>query len=139
MKPEPLSWMHAAMVFVGSGAGGVLRYGLGSTVQRWWGPTFPVGTLVVNVVGCLGIGYIGTAWAATGPMPIRDDYRVAVTIGVLGGFTTFSTFSRETMELLHDGETLRAAAYIAASVLLGLAAAMLGHWVSHAIHGAASA
>ncbi len=76
-------FLKPLLVFVGSGAGGLLRYWWGEVVQNWWGSTFPLGTLVINVSGCLAMGFLATVW--TGPMLIREEHRFAVLIGVLGG------------------------------------------------------
>jgi len=90
--------------------------------------TFPIGTLVVNVSGCLAIGLLG------GLIEVRQlfgpDLRVFLLIGVLGGFTTFSSFAYETLALTRDAEFARALLNIAAQVMLGLGAAWLGYaWV----------
>lgn len=125
---------NSLLVFVGSGAGGLLRYWLGGLIQNWWGPTFPLGTLIVNITGCLAIGFLATAW--TGPVLIREEYRTGVLIGIIGGYTTFSSFGRETMALAQDGEWLRAGGYILGSVALGLFAVWLGSVVATKLYGA---
>lgn len=125
--------MKLLLVFLGAGAGGVLRYGLGGLVQNWWGPGFPMGTLLVNVSGCLVMGFLATAWY--GPVLVRDEVRVAVLIGLLGGYTTFSSFGRETLALAHDGEWLRAALYVGSSVVLSLAGVWLGSIIAARIYG----
>lgn len=132
--PGPfLILIKPALIFLGSGAGGLLRYGLGGIVQGWCGSQFPVGTLVVNVSGCLAMGFLATVW--TGPILIREEYRDAVLIGLLGGYTTFSSFGRETLALVHDGEWGRAGGYVAGSVVLSLAAVWLGSAVAAKLHG----
>lgn len=83
------------LIFVGSGLGGVLRYALGGWGQRPADGRFPLGTLIVNVSGCLLIRFLTAAFA--GRVLIREEYRVALLIGVLGGYTTFSTFGLETL------------------------------------------
>jgi CrcB protein len=83
------------LIFVGSGLGGVLRYALGGWGQRLADGRFPLGTLIVNVSGCLLIRFLTAAFA--GRVLIREEYRVALLIGVLGGYTTFSTFGLETL------------------------------------------
>lgn len=122
-----------ALIFLGAGTGGLLRYWLGGVVQNWWGPTFPLGTLVVNVSGCLAMGFLATVW--TGPVLIRDEYRSAVLIGVLGGYTTFSTFGRETLSLVHDGEWARTAWYVLGSVALSLVGVWIGAAVASKLYG----
>ena len=113
-----------AFVAVGSAAGGVLRYGLAGLVQRTSGG-FPIGTLAVNVVGCLLIGLSAGAFA--GPHVIREEYRLALTVGLLGGFTTFSTFGLETFQLANHGQMRFAAFNLLLSNGLGLIAVWLGY------------
>lgn len=79
-------------------------------------PAFPWGTLAVNLVGCFAIGILATSLAHT----VREDLRLAVLVGLLGGFTTFSAFAWETHTLLTSGRPLAAALYITASLALGL-------------------
>lgn len=117
--------MKLVLVFVGSGIGGLLRYLLGGWVQKLHGPTFPMGTLVVNLVGCLLIGFCGAALG--GRWLVREEYRVGLIAGVLGGFTTFSAFGWETFGFLNDGQFARAAANVALSVVLGLVAVWAGY------------
>lgn len=113
-----------AYVAVGSAAGGVLRYGLTGLVPRTSGG-FPIGTLVVNVVGCLLIGLSAGAFA--GPYIIRQEYRLALQVGLLGGFTTFSTFGLESFLLANDGQMRFAAFNLVLSNGLGLTAVWLGY------------
>src|ERR1044071_6349630 len=108
------------LVFLGSGVGGVARYLLSGIIQDRWGPTFPMGTLVINVSGCLAIGFL--AAMMTGPVMVREEYRVAILIGILGGYTTFSSFGRETMALVADREWLLATLNVMLSNVLGLLA-----------------
>jgi CrcB protein len=113
-----------ALVFLGAGTGGLLRYWLGGLIHYWWGPSFPLGTLLVNVSGCLAMGFLATA--LTGPNPVREEYRMIVLIGLLGGYTTFSAFGYETLVLLHRGEWGRTALYVLGSVALSLLAVWIG-------------
>ncbi len=111
-------------VAVGGAAGSVVRYLLGGWVQERVGPGFPYGTLLINVSGSFVIGLfltlsLGLAW--------RDHWRLLIAIGFLGGYTTFSTFSYETLRLLAEGRQVRAALVnVGLSVAGGLAAAYLG-------------
>lgn len=133
--PEPqLSLVKPALIFLGGGSGVLLRYWLGGLVQNWWGATFPMGTLLVNISGCLVMGFLATLWM--GPILVRDEYRSAVLIGVLGGYTTFSSFGRETIALLHDGEWWRAGWYVLGSVALGLMAVWVGGAIATKLYGA---
>lgn len=122
------------LIFLGSGVCGVLRYAIAGWVQKPSGSGFPVGTLVVNVLGCLLVGLLGAALSAR--LIIREEYRLALTIGVLGGFTTFSTFGHETFALLNDGQHLRAIMNVALSVGVGLAAVWLGYRLAESWLGA---
>jgi fluoride exporter len=124
----------ATLVFLGSGIGGLLRYLLSWLIQTWWGATFPVGTLIVNISGCLAMGFL--AAVMTGPWMVREEYRIAILIGVLGGYTTFSSFGRETMALLNDREWALAALNVVLSNLLGLIAVWAGAAISTKIYGA---
>ena len=111
-------------VALGSAIGGVSRYLLGGLVQRMLDTTFPAGTLLVNVTGSFLLGAI-IRYALETPS-LTPEVRAFLTIGVCGGYTTFSTFSYETMALLEDGEWGRAGIYITASVILSLMGTFLG-------------
>ena len=124
--------LKIVLIFVGSGLGGTLRYALSGWIQRMTTGAFPIGTLLVNVTGCFLIGFLTTA--LSGRVMIREEYRVALLVGVLGGYTTFSTFGWETFVLLNDGQYWRAALNAGASLILGLAAVWGGyrlaeHWL----------
>jgi CrcB protein len=111
-------------VAVGSAAGGVARYLLSSFVQQRVGAGFPLGTLLVNVTGSF---LLGLFWRyALGSQTITPEVRLLLTTGFCGGYTTFSTFSYETVVLLEDGEWPRAATYVILSVVLSLAGVWLG-------------
>ena len=111
-------------VALGSAIGGVSRYLVGGLVQRMLDTTFPAGTLLVNVTGSFLLGAI-IRYALETPS-LTPEVRAFLTIGFCGGYTTFSTFSYETMALLEDGEWSRAGVYITASVILSLVATFLG-------------
>ena len=81
------------LIFAGGGAGSVLRYLVQGWVQRLSGASFPLGTVIVNISGCLVIGLL--AGMFFGPRPINEDYRFAILTGILGGYTTFSSFGWE--------------------------------------------
>jgi CrcB protein len=108
----------------GSALGGAARYLFGGWIQDRAGAAFPVGTLVINVTGSflLGLLYRYAADSAA----ITPEVRAMLTIGICGGYTTFSTFSYETVRLLEEGEFGRAGLYIALSILLSVGAAFLG-------------
>jgi fluoride exporter len=113
-----------ALVFLGAGFGGLLRFWIGGLVQHWYGPTFPIGTLVVNISGCLAIGFL--AAAISGPVLLRDDFRALLFVGVLGGYTTFSSFGRESLALIADAQWTRVGLYIVLTNVLGLGGVWLG-------------
>jgi CrcB protein len=116
-------------IALGSALGGVLRYWCSGLVARWFGETFPWGTLLVNIGGSLLIGLFATLTAPDGRLLVGTLTRQFVMLGVLGGFTTFSSFSLQTLALAQSGEWLRAAGNIVGSVLLCL----IGVWSGHAL------
>jgi len=126
--------MKVLLIFVGAGFGGVLRYALGGWVQGLSGGTFPVGTLTVNVLGCFAIGFLGAFYS--GSYMIREEYRLAVLVGLLGGFTTFSTFGYETFQLASDGGGwLRAGLNLVLSNGFGLTAIFIGTRLAERFYG----
>ena len=114
-------------IALGSALGGAARYGCAGLAARWLGATFPWGTLLVNVSGSLLIGLLAALMAPDGRLLAAPDVRAFLMIGILGGFTTFSSFSLETLNLMRDGEWLFAFANVLLSVVLCLVAVWLGH------------
>jgi len=112
-----------AYVALGGALGAVARYGISGWVYDRMGETFPWGTVVVNVLGCLALGAV-VRWLQVSAVP--PEIRPFLTIGLLGAFTTFSTFSYETVALLQEGQWLRAGLYVGGSVALGLIAMVVG-------------
>lgn len=115
-----MGWLYVA---TGGAAGALLRFAVSGWVQGWTAGTFPWGTVTVNVVGSFVLGF-AMVWleaAAT-----SAELRQFATIGLLGAFTTFSTFSWEAMALLRDGDRWGAAGYVAGSVAAGLAGVLVG-------------
>lgn len=108
----------------GGAVGAVMRYGASLGVYSIVGRSFPYGTLFVNVVGSLLMGYLSVVMLDR--MNISPEWRAAILVGVLGSFTTFSTFSIETLNLIEQGDMMRALLNIASSVLICLAAVWLG-------------
>jgi len=111
----------------GSALGGVVRYLLGGAIQRASGAAFPLGTFVVNVTGSFLLGVL--LHVAVHPPHLRPEFRAALTVGFCGGYTTFSTFSAETVTLLQQGEWRRATLYVLGSVTLSLLATAGGFMV----------
>ena len=110
---------------MGGFIGSVLRYLASGAVQQWLqNATFPFGTLAVNTLGCLVIGFLSQLADARGVF--TPETRALVFVGVLGGFTTFSTFSNESINLFRDGENVYALINIGIQVVLGLGAVVLG-------------
>ena len=122
------------MIAAGGAVGATLRYLISGCAQRQTDGLFPVGTLFVNVVGCLIIGLLGALFA--GPHLIREEYRVAVLVGVLGAFTTFSTFGWETFSLLNAGQIRLAVVNVVLSNGVGLAAVWIGYRLGEQWFGA---
>ena len=115
------------LVAGGGAVGSVARYWLSGVVGRGFGETFPYGTLLVNVSGCLVIGFFAAYTGTEGRVLMRPEWRLAFMTGVCGGYTTFSSFSLQTFSLATDGDWLRAAANVMLSVALCLGAVWLGH------------
>ena len=116
--------MNYLIVFLGAGIGGAGRHGVNVLAVRLFGPAFPAGTLVVNVLGCLLMGLIAGFFAHRASLP--QEARLFLTTGLLGGFTTFSAFSLEMMMLIERGQAGTALTYALISVIAGLAALYLG-------------
>lgn len=114
------------LVAVGSAVGGVARYAVSGIVARRFGETFPFGTLVVNITGCVLIGLFAALTQAPGALAGDQLTRLFVLTGICGGYTTFSSFSLQTLNLARDGEWLQAAANIVASTGLCLVGVWLG-------------
>lgn len=108
------------LVFIGSGLGGMLRHGVGLVATRFGGLTFPWGTLVINVGGSAMIGLVVGLFAARSIS--NAELRLFLTTGIIGGFTTWSTFSLDAFTLWERGEPYAATGYVAASLVLSLAA-----------------
>jgi CrcB protein len=117
-------------IAVGGALGSVARYWTAVAVAHLAGETFPWGTLLINIIGSFVISYFGTMTLPDGPRPGSIEMRLFVMVGLCGGFTTFSSFSMQTIELLRGGEPGRALAYIVASVVLCLAGTVLGFYAA---------
>lgn len=116
--------MDVLFVGLGGGIGAIARYVLGRLVQQSVEASFPVGTLVVNVIGCFVIGAL--AQVGESRNAFTPQTRLFLFTGILGGFTTFSAFGNETVLLAQNGQGLSAALYVALSVVFGLGAVWVG-------------
>lgn len=121
------------LIFAGGGFGSVLRYLIQGLGQRLIATPFPIGTFIVNVTGCFVIGLLGGLFY--GPRPINEDYRFAIMTGILGGYTTFSAFGWESMQLSGDRQFILASVNVVASVLAGLFAVWLGKTIINVAYG----
>ncbi|HSN78598.1 MAG TPA: fluoride efflux transporter CrcB [Anaerolineae bacterium] len=123
------------MKYLVLGLGGFIGVNLRYLVQTWaagrWGPDFPYGTLLINVVGSFILALFVTL--ATTRLIVSPNLRLFVAVGLLGGFTTFSSFTVETLNLLQGGRWLPSALYLLGNVLLGLLAAMAGIVLARAL------
>src|SRR5262245_35040715 len=119
--------IEVLLVGVGGFIGSILRYGLSVLTERWTDSEFPFGTLAVNLLGCLVAGGV---WSIVEHRTwLSPEVRIFLTVGILGGFTTFSAFSHETFVLLRNGQHAWAVAYITVSVILGVTAVVVG-WMA---------
>jgi CrcB protein len=116
--------LRLTLIAVFGAIGTLLRYGLQGLVQAGAGGTFPYGTLLINLTGCFFLGLIGQL--TLNRMMISPDWRVAITVGFFGGYTTFSSFGWETAKMLEDGEWLPATTYVTTSVVAGLFLSVVG-------------
>jgi CrcB protein len=120
--------MTYAWVALGSALGGLARYWLVLATFPLFGPVFPWATVLINVLGSFVIGLFG-ALTMEGRWAVPAEIRAFVMVGLCGGFTTFSAFSLQTLELLQKGRVELALANIGVSVLLCLGAVTLGYWL----------
>jgi CrcB protein len=122
---------HLLAAGIGGFIGSVLRYWLSGVTQAWVQDWFPVGTLTVNAIGCL---LIGAFWSLVEYRQwFSSEARVFVTVGILGGLTTFSAFGYETFALLRDSEYVRAVTNVMANVFIGLFMVVIGWFAAKAI------
>lgn len=121
------AWPTWLLVALGGALGTLLRFALGGWVHHATGGTFPWGTFGINVLGALAIGALAAYADRGGALPVAS--RIALQVGVLGGFTTFSSFGIETFRLVQHGEWPRAAGYVLGTNVLGLAAVWIGYRV----------
>jgi CrcB protein len=117
-------------IMIGSALGGGARYWVSGFVASHFGETFPWGTLIVNISGSFVIGLFSTITGPDGRFLVGSTARQFVMIGICGGYTTFSSFSIQTLSLVRDGDWLRAGANIVLSVVLCLVGVWFGHFLA---------
>ena len=122
------------LVALGGALGSVVRFWLNGFVSAHVGDAFPWGTLLINVSGSFVIGFFATLTAPDGRFFATNNTRAFFMTGVCGGYTTFSSFSLQTLALARDGDWLRAGAYAVSSVIACLVAVWLGHLCAAAIN-----
>jgi CrcB protein len=131
--------MTQVWLAVGGAAGTLLRYWLNLLMTAWFGERLPWGTIVINISGSFLIGLLAALTEPGGRWMASSDIRLFLMVGVCGGYTTFSSFSLQTLILLQTGEPLRAAANVVGSVTLGLLAVWIGYAAfSFLLHGSRS-
>ena len=126
--------MSYIWIAIGSAIGGAARYWCTGFAARLFGETFPWGTLLVNITGSLIIGFFSTLTGPDGRIFVSSTTRQFVMIGLCGGYTTFSSFSLQTLNLVQDSEWLQAGGNIVGSVVLCLFAIWLGHILAASIN-----
>jgi CrcB protein len=114
-------------IAVGGAIGSVARFAASSAIASWFGQTFPWGTMIVNISGSFVIGFFATLTGPDGRVMVSGDVRQFVMVGICGGYTTFSSFSIQTLNLVQDGEVMQAGWNIVGSVTLCLLAVWLGY------------
>src|SRR6478609_9441267 len=119
--------MSYIWIAIGSAIGGAARYWCTGFAARLFGETFPWGTLLVNITGSLIIGFFATLTGPDGRFFLGTTTRQFVMVGFCGGYTTFSSFSLQTLNLMNDGEWFRAGANIGLSVMCCMVAVWVGH------------
>jgi CrcB protein len=129
-----MSFTNCLVVMLGGALGTLARY-LVSWLALPISGQLPWGTIIINVTGSLLIGFFGTLTLAQGRYPVSEAVRLFVMIGICGGYTTFSSFSLQTLDLLRSGAVVRAAVNIAASVALCTAAVAAGHLLASRFNG----
>lgn len=122
------------LIGIGGAFGSIARAWLALTVARITGPQFPWGTILINIIGSFVIGFFGTLTASGSRFSVPPDARTFVMVGICGGFTTFSSFSLQTLELARDGRIGQALGNIGLSVILCLSAVAGGHYGAAAIN-----
>ncbi len=121
----PVSYVNILVIAIGGAVGSVARYLLSTFLLRVTGSQFPVGTFVVNLIGCAIFGVM--AGAASQRLSLAPEARLFLFVGILGGFTTFSSYAFESVTLLRDGHLMAASVNIVGQVVLGIVALWAGY------------
>ena len=121
--------MLKSLLIVGTGSfiGGAMRYLLSTYIKNMYGQTFPWGTLVVNLLGCFVFGIIFALFSKYNSTD--NTFCLLLTTGICGGFTTFSTFANESLQMIQNGNIGEFIGYMATSVIVGIALIALGYWI----------
>jgi len=119
--------MIYAWIAAGSALGGMSRYWIGGLIDQRIGETFPWGTVAVNITGSLLIGFVATLTAPDGRLLLAPSLRTFIMVGFCGGYTTYSSFSLQTLNLARQGEWLRAGGNVLLTTALCLVAVWIGH------------
>jgi CrcB protein len=133
-----MSLTTCLIVMAGGALGTLARYLIGLAALPI-SQDLPWGTIIINIAGSFIIGFFGTMTLAHGRFPVPENLRLFVMIGICGGFTTFSSFSLQTLDLLRTGAPVRAGINIVGSVVLCVLAVALGHYLASQINGGARA
>ena len=131
-----MSFTTCLLVMIGGALGTLARYAV-STLASPISGQLPWGTIIINITGSFVIGLFGTLTLASGRYPVSENTRLFVMIGLCGGYTTFSSFSLQTLDLMRNGAMTRAMVNVAASVVLCIAAVAVGHAVGAQFNGGA--
>lgn len=126
---ETMTLVTCIYVMIGGALGSLARY----AISAWTLPIsrdLPWGTIGINIAGSFIIGFFGTLTLAAGRFPVSENTRLLVMVGICGGFTTFSSFSLQTLDLIRSGAMARAGVNMVASVVLCVAAVALGHYIA---------
>ncbi|HZW81827.1 MAG TPA: fluoride efflux transporter CrcB [Candidatus Deferrimicrobium sp.] len=123
--------MNIALVILGGALGALARYEVGNFVGARWNHGFPLGTFIINIVGCFLLGMINVFVLER--TILSPEWRIGLGVGFMGAFTTFSTFSYEAVVLLEEGSHLLALGYLSLSMIVGLLATFLGILIARTI------
>lgn len=122
-------------IAIGSALGGMSRYACSRYIATWFGETFPWGTITVNVVGSFIIGFFATLTGPDGRVMVAPDFRTFVMVGFCGGYTTFSSFSLQTLELIRNQDFAEAWGNVLLSVSLCMLGVALGFVAANLLNG----